>query len=286
LRALPSRAGSDRLLIHGGASYHALVLSLHRTASVVVAITLTLGPARLVAAAPDSNFSSDRARELYERGVQKFDQLDYEGALEELDASLAVERTTPALYAKAQALNKLGRCGDAVPVYDEVLEAVPPKSTAASAVKDALVTCAEKLAADRAEADQLPAEPEPEPVSDPEPESDPHRDGPAWYRDVPAPILLGVGMVGVGVGAGLLGQAASLDPENADDYGAFESERDQQHSRRIAGGVILGVGGALLVGGVVRYILVARKNDAQRSPAALTPSFGPHQAGLTIRGRF
>lgn len=261
-------------------------LSLRRIPALVLVAALGAGAPHVHAAPPPVHeavevFESERARGLYDTGIAKFDAGDYEGALEDLNGSLELESHAKTLYAKAQSLNKLQRCREAVPIYNEVLVRLPDESPAASAVKDALVTCAEKLAAD--DGQPVPdLEPEPEP--DPEPESEPEA---AWYKDIPAPILLGLGVVGVGVGGAFLGRASGLDPEGASDYGAFEDERVQQRQLRIRGSVILGVGGVLVLGGIVRYALVARKLRKEDGVSAfVAPALGRRSAGLTVTGRF
>lgn len=256
-------------------------LSLRRIPAFVLAAALAAGTPHVHAAAPPAeSFKSDRARGLYDTGLAKFDAGDYEGALEDLDGSLELEPQLKTLYAKAQTLNKLERCREAVPIYNEVLHQLPDNGEAASTVKDALIWCAEKLAADESD----PAEPEVEPEPEPEPESEPE---PAWYKDIPAPILLGVGLVGVGVGGAFLGRANGLDPESASDYGGFEDERVAQRQLRIRGGVILGVGSALVVGGIVRYLVVARKlRDEDSASAFVAPAVGRRWSGLTVTGRF
>jgi len=257
-------------------------LSLRRIPALVVATAVWAAAPHVHAApAPADTFESDRARSLYDTGVTKFDAGDYDGALEDLNGSLAIEPQAKTLYAKAQTLNKLDRCREAVPIYNEVLQRLPDNSEAASTVKDALISCAEKLAADEGEPEAEPeAEPEPEPEAEPEPE-------PAWYKDIPAPIIVGVGLVGVGVGAAFLAQGNGLDPESAADYGAFEDERTTQRQLRIRGGVIAGVGGALVVGGIVRYVLVARRlRNEEGVSAFVAPAVGRRWGGLTVTGRF
>lgn len=266
------------------------VLGLRTTVALAVASALVLGvgvPSRAVAnAQPSSEFESKRAQGLFETGLAKFDAGDYDGALEDLNGSLELEVTVKALYAKAQTLNKLDRCGEAVPIYNDVLEAVPEDSEAASLVKDALVECADKLAKGTGSPDpELEPEPVVDPVPDPDPQPEPKED--AWYKDIPAPIILGVGLVGVGVGGALLSQASNIDPAAADDYGAFEADRDRQRTLRISGGVVLGIGGALIVGGIVRYVVVAgRLRDEKASSTSVTPMWGPRSAGLSVQGRF
>ena len=91
-------------------------------------VALSLSVPTVAAAAPA--FKDGEAQALYDEGIERFDAGDFEGALEKLDASIAVERSTLALYAKAQSLNKLERCREAVPIYNEVLSTLPEESVA------------------------------------------------------------------------------------------------------------------------------------------------------------
>ncbi len=266
------------------------------TQALAVGFAMTGAPvvhAAPVAYAPaddtSSDFSSERARSLYESGIVKFDAGDYEGALVDLDASLEIETQASSLYAKAQSFNKLGRCRDAVPIYNRVLQMLPETSSAADAVKDAMVICAEKMVAEGATVEP-PAEDE-----DVEPEVEPLDEGPAddgekrWYADVVAPVLLGAGLVGVTVGGVFLGRASQLDPANAPSYGEFVRERDDQRSAQITGGIGMGIGSALVLGGIVRYIVVASRGRRERD-VALVPMVAPQRgrwsAGLGFSGRF
>lgn len=256
-----------------GRAYHGVEVRRRNPArrwlATALGVALSLGavaPTVHAAPAAPEDFESESARALYEAGIADFNDGDYEGALAELDASLDIEVQARTLYAKAQSLNKLERCREAVPIYNRVLELLPADSPAQPAVKDALVICAEQMAAEDAAAASEPVV-EPTPNEDEEPRRKRKRgNGNAWYKDPYAPVMLGLGAVGVGVGGYFLAEAAKLDPDAAGTYGGFEVERDRQRDLQIRGGIITGVGGALVLGGVIRYIVVATRNRG-RAPS-------------------
>lgn len=242
-------------------------------------------------AAPEG-FQNDEAWELYSEGVTMFDNGDFEGALEKVEASLAIESTAKSLYAKAQSLNKLDRCREAVPIYNEVLAMLPDKSAARPAVKDALVTCAEKMAeedeavatpvvaldGDSGEASDLGD------ASGPVDEPPPKSSGKKWYADPYAPVLIGVGAIGVGIGGYYLGQASEENSKQPEQYDEFAAKGERVRQLQVQGGVILGVGGALILTGAIRYAVLGVRG--RRSKTAFTPVVGPRFTGASFSGRF
>ncbi len=266
--------------------------SFLRAISIGVALCLT-GPAMArTTAGPPSGFDNPDAEALYLEGLGMFDEGDFEGALQKAEASLALERTAGSLYAKAQSLNKLGRCREAVPVYNEVLALLPDKSTARPAIKDALVKCAEKMA----EEDEAVAPPPvvmdngpgdgsdlgeaSDPVDDPEPKSS----GKKWYADPYAPVLIGVGAIGVGIGGYYLGQAAEENSKQPEQYDEFAAKGERVRQLQVQGGVILGVGAALVLTGAIRYAVLGVRG--RRNKTAFTPLVSPRLTGASLSGRF
>lgn len=89
-------------------------------------------------------------------------------------------------------------------------------------------------------------------------------------------VLIGAGVVGAGVGAGLLLSANRLD-EDANTEPNDRRARalhDNADSRRTIGAVALGVGGAVLAAGVVKFIL-----PQTARPVASIASFRPLDGG-------
>lgn len=241
------------------------------------------------AIASAADFENPKAEKLYDVGVQKFDAGDYAAALDDLERSIALERNASSLYAYAQTLNKLERCREAVPVYNEVLDKLPEESGARPAVKDALVKCAEKLAEEdvaptpapilESDGDEGPTELD-EPVDEPEPEKPAKR----WYTDPYAPVLIGVGAVGVGVGGWYLSEASKENAKRPELYDEFAAKGDRVRELQIRGGVILGIGGALVLTGAIRYAVLGARG--RRAATAFSPVIGPRWTGVSVSGRF
>lgn len=250
---------------------------------------LSLGASSVALAAP-LPLEDSEAKTLYNEGLEMFDAGDFEGALEKSEASLAIQRSTVGLYAKAQSLNRLERCREAVPIYKEVLAQLPEEAEAKQAVKDALVNCAEKMAEEDGPPPVAPIiesdTDADDDLTDPSEEVDepPKQSGKRWYTDPYAPVLIGVGAIGIGVGGYYLGQAADENARQPEQYDEFAAKGDRVRRLQIQGGVILGVGGALLLTGVIRYAVLGARD--RRSRTAFAPTFGPRWTGVSVAGRF
>lgn len=179
-------------------------------------------------------------------------------------------------YAQAEALRLGGECALALPMYEEYLAGTPSQANQARTAQ-LIRYCEEELEAERArEAAIVPALPpaEPEPLVDDGPEPPPPR---PWYRDPTGDALAAIGLatavaggvvLGLGVREGRTGGDANTDA-------AFGKTLDRAETRTLAGGITLGVGSALLLGGIVRWVVVERRN---RIDVALVPR------GLVVSG--
>jgi tetratricopeptide (TPR) repeat protein len=78
-----------------------------------------------------------------------------------------------------------------------------------------------------------------------------------WYQDPIGWTLVGAGLVAIGVGAGflILSNGLSDDAKTATDQSHAQSLLDSSHTFQVAGGVTIGVGAALVAGGVVKMVL-------------------------------
>lgn len=130
----------------------------------------------------------------------------------------------------------------------------------------------------RAQADAARTEPPPlELTPPPEPALlPPPRMRPSRVSDRFSLVLIGVGVVGAGVGGGLLLSANRLDEDantEPNDRRARELH-DSADSRRTIGAVALGIGGAVLAAGVVKFIV-----PQTARPMASITSFRPLDGG-------
>jgi hypothetical protein len=134
--------------------------------------------------------------------------------------------------------------------------------------------------------DSAPVEPAPEPI-DPG-ESDEESSG-----------MVTAGWVAVGVGGALLiggaitgGMALNLDSDLDHDcpdescFGERQSDIDKLNTLSLTTDILMGVGAAVAVTGIVLLIVGHKKKGANEEPVALAPAFAPGFTGAVIQGRF
>jgi hypothetical protein len=171
------------------------------------------------------------------------------------------------LYTRAQAERRAGRCRVAIELYTQFLATHPPEKSeqAASQYRDECRAL-------------VPPEPTtaPAPAARPVDTTDDTIEAPVrapvrpWWRDPTGGALVGVGAAGIVTGAVLVGLAhRDLDraPTAGDDR-SYGDRIDRAHRLEIAGGTVLAVGSALVVGGVVRWLVVRSRNagSTRRGP--------------------
>ncbi len=182
------------------------------------------------------------------------------------------------LYAQATVEREGGRCGLALPLYEEFIAKEPHEDTVGAVLALGFVQrCRDELGLDEPRpSPPLPALGE---LNEPSPSFPPPAPPRPWYRDPWGGALVGLGLAGAAAGGVLVGvgfrraDAAS----NASDDRAFGDEIDDAQTLSTAGGAVLGVGGALLIGGVVRWIVVARSTERV--------TVVPGSRGLVLGGR-
>lgn len=127
-----------------------------------------------------------------------------------------------------------------------------------------------------------------------------------WWRDAVGWSLAGTGTATLVAGATLLGVAAWEDgrAEDLGSHGRFRDAVDRAVIEQRVGFGLLGLGGALAVGGIVRFAVIARADHrtggtasspgargtaSRRAPSNRwldTVSLSPTPRGLVLRGRF
>ncbi|MCA9706227.1 MAG: hypothetical protein KDK70_10295 [Myxococcales bacterium] len=197
---------------------------------------------------------------LVEQARQRFEQGRFAEAAALLADLYAIDPRPEYLYSRGQALRLAGNCQEAIGALDAFLATSPPQSD----VEDAehwIARCREHLGATEPEAPPAIA-PEPTPPSSPTQAPD---EPPRWHRDPLAGSLLGLGLVGMGTGAGLVGGAFAMARADAPpgEGQAAHVERQRRVDRlATAGWSTLGVGSALVVGAIVRWAVVRRRSAA------------------------
>ena len=206
----------------------------------------------------------DDADEAFAAGQERYADGEFEDAAAALQRAYELDDRPLFLYAWAQAERQSGDCAAAVKLYERFLESGATGDEAEAAQAN-LRTCARQLA--ESEEASTPAEPPPPPpprvVERPAPTQtdEPSSRPVAWYRDPLGGALLGGGLVATAAGIGLRAGAEVVRKNASDETMHSGYDGEIRRARTLAGvGIgVLSVGGALIVGAVVRYVLVARK---------------------------
>jgi hypothetical protein len=154
-----------------------------------------------------------------------------------------------------------------------------------TAIRDKLAECKAALAVKAPASDVASEEGPSELTAEASPSPPPERRASAWWTDPIGGALVGAGVVGLGVGAALLVSASVADDDKltAATYGEYKVLDDRAESRGRFGVIATAVGGALVLGGIVRYAL--RGGDEQRAQVSgwIAPEGG---GGIAAVGRF
>jgi tetratricopeptide (TPR) repeat protein len=209
----------------------------------------------------------DEAMALYERA----------GALAKLETAYANSKRADILFGMGRIHVDRGDCVRAIEVYRQFLESKPgPRST--QIVTEKIAECQAILA--RSE----PAlEPEPEPERAPSTPQTRTIERP-WYTDVAGDVLVIAGVGALGASA-YFANGARADLERAKSGGAngvtladYTMLRERADDRRSYAFIAAGVGGALLLGGLVKFAVGDRTE--------IVPVASPSVASIAIGGRF
>ncbi len=191
----------------------------------------------------------------------------YEEAIRLLEEAYALDPKPRYIYGQAQAEKLAGNPRRAIALFEAYLELdVGPEQEAAA--HEAIHACEQELPDEPPPPARVVVPPTSSPrfVGDPSPPTRPPRERPRrsdthWARNPLGGTFGGLGLVAVGVGAGLI--AKGVADRRAASRTSSEVEFDQLgRSARgfgISGVSVLSVGGALLVAATVTYAVVARR---------------------------
>lgn len=205
---------------------------------------------------PTSEHDPQAAAQAQAEAGRRFDAGDYRGAAEALERAYALDPQLTYLFQRGQALRLDGDCEAALPVFEEV-ERLATLTETRAAVAGWIEYCRERL--EEAAPEDPVAEPAP---PEPEPTDAPVEDVPPPRRDLVAGITLGIGTAATLTGVGLLvGSAVTAQRRSGEDELAYEDRVVRSRRLEVAGGVVLAVGLATVVGAIVRYVVVRRRSN-------------------------
>ncbi len=175
------------------------------------------------------------------------------------------------LFAQAQALRRAGSCGGAIEVLRQYLESAPDKADQAEAER--IIAACEDILNTSSTRDPAPP-PAPEPRASAADAAPPHVR--SILTDRWGASLTGAGVGSVAVGAILLGTGYRMSRPGLLPEADYEVRQRRVRGLSTSGTVLLSVGGALLLAGVVRYAIVARRRRpaTRRDVRAAAPGRG------------
>jgi tetratricopeptide (TPR) repeat protein len=245
------------------------------TSTLTLVLTLTLLPA---AASAQSEIDPDAeiARGYFLRGVHKYDQRDYQGALKEFQAARAAKPLPAFDYNIARCLENLGRTEEAITAYERFAAATPNDPDAEEARQRVTLLL-----------QQLSTPPAPPPAATPSSSAPPSR------RPIPlwAPAALGgaaLALLGVGLGLYLSAHLRFGELQSSCSPGCNPSEWSGLDVREQAGIGLIAVGGIAAAADAVLWGLAFRHPRAERSAHldGVDVAAATGGATLLLRGRF
>lgn len=239
------------------------------------------------------------AREHFESGAKAYKLGDYERAIVEYKASYDLHPAPLLLYDLGQAYRKVGRFEQALHSYQQYMADAPPTS-AHLADAQAQVDELKKLIDEQHARQSAP----PDGVAEPErtatmapPQVTEQRTGPTvgpsasshrrtWYSSGIGWGLSVPGLLAAAAGAALLGHAEQLRSDAA-IAGSLPMQNQllaDVPTYRISGAVVIAVGAAALVGGVLAFAMTARAHSRTGAVAVRAGVMPMINGGLTAVG--
>jgi tetratricopeptide (TPR) repeat protein len=259
-------------------------MTRHRLLRVVLLLAL-LAACPAAAPAQPARPPSRAVAELLERGLRHYERQQYDDARRDLEAAFALEPRPEVLYALGQTWRMLGDCRRATRYYQLYLE-VSPTGKRALAARLNVERCRPALQqSPRPEAAAPPASAPALTAPMPPPRPGPPARGP-WTRDWIGHGLAATGLAALGAGLGvwLSGRADAAQARRSSRYDVFLDRTDAARTKQIVAVSLGASGGALLVGGVLHYLLRPRRGG--EGAPRITAGVAPHGMALGVSGRF
>lgn len=280
---------------------------LSALSSITLSFSLALGstvalaaPATTSAPGPDAAEDPDATKDpadarkseadsLSEQAIVKFQAKDYEGAVALFEQAYEIDPQPNFLFNIGRVYEEAGTLDKAVDFYAKFVKQPGVDLDSRETALDRLKVLRSILK----ETEEKPPEEKPdevEPVEEPVPQPDPVDEDAKRKRKVMR--AAGFGLTGVGaavmIGGAVLGGLAQSDFNKAGEAATppeGQTLLDSSKTKAMTADILLGVGGAVLLTGVI-LVAVGFSKPKKSQRVALTPTFGPRGGGVDLRLRF
>ena len=225
------------------------------------------------------------AKAAFDRGVAAYTKGDFAGASEALGQSYKLEADLETLFAWAQSERQQDKCESAIELYNKLLEMEMPAENK-DAVRAKLEECKAIVTAKTGKIEK-PIEPvKEEPIQQEPPPEEPRVDKPEgkspWWKDPIGDALTVGGVVAIGVGGYFLYSGKKAEDKSFENDAGFKENQDKAESHGKIGVILTVTGGALVVGGIVRYMT----RGGSKESTTVTGWVNSDSGGLAAFGRF
>ena len=246
----------------------------------------------IAAAAPtlaraDEEANIARSKAIWREGVIQYDLGQFDAAIKKLEEAYEIYPFPNILFSLGQAHRKIKSYEKAIHYFRSYLRYNPQASNRSDT--EAIIKELDRLVAEQKASNERPPDtlhvPSPAPAS-----TTPTKPAPPpapveqqrWYQDPVALSLAGAGVVGIGLGTAFLIHSSGLSSDAGAEHDQIKAQslHDSAGTFGLAGGITLGVGTALLAGGVVKMLLHNHASQETKVSVAL----GLH--GFAIAGSF
>jgi tetratricopeptide (TPR) repeat protein len=253
-----------------------------RRLTAIVCIAATV--ATTVAYAEESP-EDKRAKAIWRDGAKQYNLGDFEGAIQKFEEAYKVSPLPTILFNLGQAHRQKKNYERAVYYFRTYLREKPDAEN--RAVVEGLIVELQGLIAAQKASNERPPDTVTSPPAPPAGQAthatpvtpeEPRR----WYQDTIGWTLAASGVVAIGLGTGFLIHSGGLsdDAKTAGDEQMAQDLHDSAKTFQIAGGITLGLGVALVTGGVVKMML------HERAPHESHVSLGIGPGTVVFAGQF
>ncbi|KIG14706.1 Tetratricopeptide repeat domain protein [Enhygromyxa salina] len=276
---------------------------LSALSSVTLSISLALGSTVALAApaaspTPEAEADADaeeverktEAEQLSDQAIEKFQAKDFDGAVALFEQAYEVDPQPNFLFNIGRVHEEAGNLEKAVEFYARFVKQPGVDLNSRETALDRLKVLRAILQETTEKPPEEEPDPEVKPVEPPPPQTDAADDDAKRKRKTLR--AAGFALTGVGaaamIGGAVVGGLAQGDFNKAGEAEVpsdSQSLLDSSKTKALTADILLGVGGAVLLTGVV-LVAIGFSKPKQSSRVALTPTFGPGGGGGVLRLRF